>query len=76
MICPKCKKEVDRQTVDVGVGVISGPYGCFNCGWSEDPHYDCSEEWSKGNEKREGDGFIDPLGGWFRDKKLKKEEII
>lgn len=36
MRCPKCKEECDREEVDVGVGVISGPWCCNSCGWSED----------------------------------------
>jgi hypothetical protein len=42
MDCPKCEEECWRESVDVGVGVIYGPFGCSNCGWSEDPYYDCS----------------------------------
>lgn len=42
MKCPKCGEDCDRDEVDVGVGVIYGPYGCW-CGWSEDPRYDCSD---------------------------------
>jgi hypothetical protein len=29
--------------VDVGVGIIYGPWGCPSCGWSEDSDYDRSE---------------------------------
>jgi len=39
--CPKCSEELYRDEVDIGVGVIHGPYGCSNCGWSESPEYDC-----------------------------------
>ncbi len=42
MKCPKCLRACDRDEVDVGVGVIHGPWGC-RCGWSEDPRYDSSE---------------------------------
>ena len=42
MFCEKCGDECFRDSVDVGVGVIHGPYGCPNCGWSEDPEYDLS----------------------------------
>ena len=39
MDCPLCgERDLDRDSVDVGVGVIHGPYGC-QCGWSEDPKY-------------------------------------
>jgi len=45
MKCPKCKSiEVWRDSVDVGVGIMHGPYGCADCGWSEDEKYDRSEE--------------------------------
>ncbi len=40
MICPKCSTPCHRDEVDVGVGIISGPYGCPGCGWSEDFEYD------------------------------------
>lgn len=43
MDCPKCGEECWRESVDVGVGIIYGPFGCSNCGWSEDPYYDCSD---------------------------------
>ncbi len=35
MNCPKCAEECWRDEVDVGVGVIYGPWGCCCCGWSE-----------------------------------------
>lgn len=41
-VCEKCKTPCDRDEVDVGVGVIYGPWGCSNCGWSDDSRYDCS----------------------------------
>ena len=42
--CPKCGGECWRESVDVGVGVIYGPLGCPDCGWSEYAEYDNSEE--------------------------------
>ena len=42
MYCPKCQSKCKREDVDVGVGVISGPYGCPTCGWSASPEYDLS----------------------------------
>jgi hypothetical protein len=39
--CPKCGTNCD--SVDVGVGIMYGPYGCPGCGWSEDSEYDLSE---------------------------------
>lgn len=41
-LCPKCSSRVWRDSVDVGVGVIHGPYGCVQCGWSESKEYDLS----------------------------------
>ncbi|NKJ03107.1 hypothetical protein FHT29_000052 [Rhizobium sp. SG741] len=38
-ICPRCGDGAWRDSVDVGVGVIHGPYGCA-CGWSESEKYD------------------------------------
>lgn len=42
MNCPKCNAECWRDEVDIGVGTIYGPYGCPECGWSEDAEYDRS----------------------------------
>lgn len=39
MICPRCGGECWRDSADVGVGVIYGPWGC-PCGWSESADYD------------------------------------
>lgn len=36
--CPNCGEGCWRDSADVGVGVIFGPWGC-PCGWSEDPRY-------------------------------------
>lgn len=38
MNCPNCGSECSRDQVDVGVGVIYGPWGCY-CGWSESCEY-------------------------------------
>jgi hypothetical protein len=59
--CPKCNEPCDRDSVDVGVGVIHGPYGCANCGWSEDSDYDLSEGRDPVDEKG---GAIDQWGGY------------
>ncbi len=42
MTCPRCGREASRDSADVGVGVIFGPWGCY-CGWSEDDEYDVTE---------------------------------
>jgi hypothetical protein len=40
--CPKCGADCRRDSADVGVGVIYGPYGC-PCGWSEWSSYDVTD---------------------------------
>jgi hypothetical protein len=40
-ICPKCGGDCWRDSADVGVGIIYGPWGC-PCGWSELPEFDLS----------------------------------
>lgn len=62
MICPKCENdECHRDSVDVGVGIIHGPWGCPQCGWSEDEEYDLSEGKDPVDEKG---GVIDQYGGY------------
>jgi hypothetical protein len=39
VICPRCGRDCDRDEVDVQVGIIYGPWGCY-CGWSEHDAYD------------------------------------
>ena len=57
--CPHCGSSCGRDEADVGVGVIHGPWGCGNCGWSEDPAYD-----SRGGLRMDGDDRVrDPFGG-------------
>ena len=35
--CPECGSfDVGRDDVDIGVGVLYGPLGCFDCGWTDD----------------------------------------
>ena len=59
--CPNCGESCDRDSVDVGVGVIHGPFGCANCGWSEDSKYDLSQDRDPVDEKG---GAIDQWGGY------------
>ena len=62
MNCPKCNyDECHRDEVDVGVGIITGPWGCPRCGWSEDEAYDLSEGKDPVDEKG---GVIDQYGGY------------
>lgn len=61
MTCPKCGEECCRDSADVGVGVIYGPWGCI-CGWSSDPHYDASNGPSPA-QLEAGDGrWVDSTG--------------
>ena len=39
--------------MDVGVGIIHGPWGCY-CGWSEDSDYDRSEGPAPADSSRPG----------------------
>lgn len=61
MKCQKCGEECIRDSVDIGVGIIHGPYGCECCGWSEDEEYDLSEGKNPVDEKG---GVIDQYGGY------------
>jgi len=63
MICPKCNCECDRDSVDVGVGVIHGPWGCANCYWSEDSRYDRSEGTSPAQLEAGPTRYVDQYGG-------------
>ena len=62
MNCPKCECECFRDSVDVEVGVIYGPYGCPECGWSESPEYDRSEGLSPA-QKKYPKYYVDQWGG-------------
>lgn len=54
--------EAVSEEVDVGVGIIYGPWGCGVCGWSDDPYYDCSD--GKTSAQREYPNHkIDQFGG-------------
>jgi hypothetical protein len=59
--CPKCSGETWQDSADVGVGVIYGPRGCTECGWSEDEAYDLSDGKSPVDAKG---GAIDQFGGY------------
>lgn len=59
--CPKCGGETYQDSVDVGVGVIFGPRGCIECGWSEDSEYDLSDGRDPVDERG---GAIDQFGGY------------
>ena len=56
--CEKCNTRCMRESVDVGVGTIYGPWGCPKCGWSENPEYDIS----KGRKYTTNDYMLDQYG--------------
>ena len=59
MNCPKCDEDCLRDEVDVGVGIICGPWGCPGCGWSESEDYDISS-----GPKMDKNGWaVDQYGG-------------
>lgn len=59
--CPKCGEGCYRDFVDVEVGVIHGPWGCPNCGWSEYSEYDRSEGESPA-QKEHPNYYVDQYG--------------
>ncbi len=66
MNCPECGEEdLHREEVDVGVGVITGPFGCLNCGWSEDPYFDSTHGPCQAQKDNPG-WIVSPIGGMFR----------
>ena len=69
MNCPKCGGHCDRDSVDVGVGVIHGPWGCEECRWSEDSEYDLSDGRSSFDEKG---GMIDQYGSYYPKPNIEK----
>ena len=52
MKCPHCESDCAREEVDIGVGIMTGPWGCPNCGWSDNPVYDCREGIRKDGDDR------------------------
>lgn len=56
--CPNCGHGCMRESADVGIGVIYGPWGC-SCGWSEDERYNLLA----GPKFTERGGMIDQYGG-------------
>lgn len=68
MDCENCgEKDLWRDSADVGVGIIYGPYGCHVCGWSEDESYNLLNN----PEHRDKDGYlIDQYGGLYPASKI------
>lgn len=66
MNCPKCNCQCDRDSVDVGVGMIYGPWGCQSCGWSEDSRYDSSGGPSPAQQEAGPEWYVDSTGGMQR----------
>lgn len=62
-VCPNCGAEgtLCRDSADVGVGIIYGPWGCSGCAWSESEEYDLSGDRDPLDEKG---GAIDQYGGY------------
>ena len=61
--CVKCSNECSRDEIDVGVGIIYGPWGCGVCGWSDDPYYDCSDGKTPTAQADYPNHTIDQFGG-------------
>lgn len=60
--CPKCGGETHQDSVDVGVGMIFGPRGCTECGWSEDEEYNMTNP--ENRKPTEHGGYKDQFGGY------------
>ena len=61
-VCPNCKNDtLWRESVDVGVGTIYGPYGCASCGYSEDEAYNLAS----GPKTSEDGSPVDQFGGVY-----------
>jgi hypothetical protein len=81
MDCPACgEPDLDRESVDVEVGIIYGPYGCY-CGWSA---WDCCYDQTKGPTATAGKrtdqwGFLypaDPAAPGARDTDRPTESVF
>ena len=58
--CPNCGDQCMRESVDVGVGIMYGPWGCM-CGWSEDPRYN-SLDGPSDEQQRHPDAHVSSTG--------------
>lgn len=60
-VCPRCGERAERDSVDVGVGIIHGPWGCSRCGWSESEKYDLQY----GGGVQPNGSYLDPMGNLY-----------
>lgn len=63
--CPHCGApgaELWRDSANVGVGIIYGPWGCPQCGWSESEEYDQTRGVNRRPDAR--GGYKDQFGGY------------
>lgn len=60
--CGNCgSTDTSREHVDVGIGIVWGPWGCPECGWSEDPHYSQLDgPTSEGGKRTDQYGWLYP----------------
>lgn len=61
--CHECGGETHQDIVDVGVGIICGPRGCVECGWSEDDEYNMLDPENRKPDAR--GGYRDQYGGYY-----------
>lgn len=59
--CLACGAEAMRDEVHNGLGMVYGPWGCPECGWSEDPRYDLRRRSTPAN--------VDQFGGLWPHRK-------
>ena len=71
-LCPRCGEECYRDEVDVGVGMMYGPWGCPGCGWSSDPQYDHSDGGPCLAQAEYPGWYVDQWGGMVRKSRLKE----
>ena len=60
--CPSCGSQCHREEADVGIGIMHGPWGCPECGWSESPEYDQLDglTYSEGGYRTDQYGWLYP----------------
>lgn len=73
LVCPKCSGECGQESADIGIGIIYGPMGCYECGWSEDSYYDVSEGTSEA-QLEDAPGRITDQFGMSHSKERLQEE--